>query len=157
MNEFHGDAHIAIDADPDVVFDLLTDVDRLCEWNVAIERVVDRPATLTTGAEWTVQMHPPRMPSWGSASRVTELDPVCRRFTYETRNTDGNPSSVTWAWDVRPVAGGAGVTVRWDCSLRTFDRRHFAGPMRKRQLEREVPKSLTALAAVARQLGPRTH
>jgi uncharacterized protein YndB with AHSA1/START domain len=147
MNEFEGQASRTIDADPGAVFDLITDVDRLPEWNGAIERVDQRPDALRVGAEWTVRMHPPRMPHWGSASRVTQLDSDERRFAYETRNTDGNPSTVTWAWRVEPVAdGGTNVTVQWHCVLRTFDRRHFAGPMRKRQLAREVPRSLGALA-----------
>ena len=35
----------------------------------------------------------------------------------------------------------------WDCYLKTLDRRVFGGPVRKRQLAREVPASLTALAS----------
>ena len=150
MKEFHGEASLTVPADPDAVFDLITDIDRLPEWNTAMEAVVDRPATLTPGSEWTVRMHPPRMPAWGSVSRVDEIDRVTRRFSYETRNTDGNPSWVTWSWSVDPTdEGGTTITVRWTCTLRTLDRKLFAGPMRKRQLAREVPNSLAALAAMA--------
>jgi hypothetical protein len=42
---------------------------------------------------------------------------------------------------------GAKVTVTWDAYLKTFDRRFLAGPMRKRQLVREVQRSLTAMAS----------
>jgi uncharacterized protein YndB with AHSA1/START domain len=91
MDEFQGRASVRVDATPQAVFDLITDVDRLPDWNTAIERVLERPPELTTGAEWTIKMHPPRLPSWTSISRVEELDRRHLRFAYETRNGDGNP------------------------------------------------------------------
>jgi uncharacterized protein YndB with AHSA1/START domain len=145
MKEFHGRASARVDAAPQKVFDLLTDVDRLPEWNAAIEAVVERPPTLAEGVEWTVKMHPPRLPSWMSVSRVEELDRERLRFAYETRNADGNPSYVNWAWEVIGSDGCADVTVAWDCHLETLDRKLLAGPLRRRQLAREVPTSLTAL------------
>jgi hypothetical protein len=36
------------------VFDLITDFDRLPEWNRAVKRILDRPAALAPGAEWVV-------------------------------------------------------------------------------------------------------
>src|SRR6478752_2161 len=145
MKEFHGRASARVAAAPQRVFDFLTDVDRLPEWNAAIEAVVERPPALAQGVEWTVKMHPPRLPSWKSISRVEELDRERLRFAYETRNADGNPSYVNWAWEVVDSNGGAGVTVTWDCFLETLDRKLLAGPLRRRQLAREVPTSLTAL------------
>jgi uncharacterized protein YndB with AHSA1/START domain len=146
MKEFHGQASMTVESAPEQVFELVTDLDRLPRWNTAIAELIDRPEAVTVGSEWTVKMKPPRMPSWGSISRVTELDLDGLRFVYETRNADGNPSSVTWQWQVEPADDGARVTVSWDCYLRTADRRLLAGPMRKRQLAREVPGSLTAMA-----------
>lgn len=147
MDEFHGRASARVDATPEAVFDLITDIARLPEWNAAIEAVVERPPALTDGAEWTIKMHPPRLPSWKSISRLEELDRSHFRFAYETRNADGNPSYVKWAWEVADAGDGAEVTVMWDVYLKTFDRRVLAGPMRKRQLAREVPQSLTAMGA----------
>jgi hypothetical protein len=149
MKHFEGRASRVVDATPDAAFALISDVDQLPEWNVAIEAVVDRPPVLSPGAEWTVRMHPPRIPAWGSISTVDELDRTARRFTYETRNADGNPSSVAWSWTVDPSHDDKSlVTVSWRCDLRTFDRQFFAGPIRRRGLAREVPRSLDALAAV---------
>lgn len=59
MREFHGCATTRADVNPQAVFDLITDVGRLPEWNGAIEAVTDRPPALAEGAEWTVTMHPP--------------------------------------------------------------------------------------------------
>lgn len=156
MKEFHGSATIVVDASADAVFDLITDVNRLPEWNAAIGEVVDRPATLAPGVEWTIKMAPPRMPTWFSVSRVDLLDPAARRFAYETRNADGNPSHTEWAWAVSDAGGGrAEVAVAWHAYLKTADRRLLGGPLRKRQLAREVPTSLAALAACLHRAQPR--
>ena len=146
MDEFHGQASVRVDATPQAVFDFITDVGRLPEWNTAIEAVVKQPPALAEGVEWTIKMHPPHTPSWGSISRVEELDRGRYRFAYQTRNADGNPSYTQWAWEIGGGGDGADVTVTWDVYLKTLDRRVFGGPMRKRQLAREVPRSLTALA-----------
>ena len=155
MDEFHGRASVRVNASPQAVFALITDVNRLPEWSAAIEAVVERPSALAEGVEWTIKMHPPRVPSWKSISRIEELDHRHFRFAYQTRNADGNPSYVKWAWKVVAVGNGAEVTVTWDCYLKTFDRRVLAGPMRKRQLAREVPKSLNAMASAVIATEPR--
>ena len=85
MREFHGTATGRVDATPEAVFDVITDVGRLPEWNDAIESVTERPPALTEGAEWVVVMHPARMPRWKSRSRVEEIDRHALRFAYRTR------------------------------------------------------------------------
>ena len=147
MKELHGSATALIDASPQAVFDLITDLDRLPAWNRAIEAVTDRPVALEEGSAWTVKMHPPRNPSWGSVSRVEVLDRAQRRLAYETRNTDGNPSYTRWSWEIADHDGASEVRVGWNCYLKTPDRRFLAGPLRKRGLAREVPRSLAALSA----------
>lgn len=116
MDEFHGRASVRVDAPPQAVFDLITDVGRLPEWNAAIEAVVAQPAALAEGAEWTVKMHPARAMTWGSISRAEELDRSGGRFAYQTRNADGNPSYSRWAWDIAPGGDGADVTVTCTCT-----------------------------------------
>jgi hypothetical protein len=153
MQEFHGRASARIDAEPAAVFDFITDIDRLPEWNAAIEAVIAKPPALVPGAEWTVKVHPHGLPPWNSVSRVGEIDGAGGRFAHETRNADGNPSYVRWAWQVTGVSASAAgpqteLTVTWDCYLKTFDRRFLAGPVRKRQLSREVPLSLAAIGRV---------
>jgi uncharacterized protein YndB with AHSA1/START domain len=60
MQEFRGCASARIDAAPEAIFDLITDIDRLPDWNTAIEALVRRPPVLVRGVEWEVTMHPPR-------------------------------------------------------------------------------------------------
>ena len=51
MKEFHGQASARVDAEPQAVFDLITDVGLLSEWNAAIEAVRgNRARSLTPGA-----------------------------------------------------------------------------------------------------------
>jgi uncharacterized protein YndB with AHSA1/START domain len=150
MREFHGTATGRVDATPTAVFDVITDVGRLPEWNDAIESVTEQPAELTVGAEWVVVMHPARMPRWKSRSRVVEIDQDGLRFAYRTSNEDGNPSWALWRWHITPAAGAAQVTVEWEVHLETLDRRWLAGPLRSRQLRKEVAASLPRIEQAAR-------
>ena len=54
------------------------------------------------------------------------------------------------------AAGGLSfaVTVTWDVYLKTLDRKLLAGPIRQRQLRKEVAASLVALADSVRVTGP---
>jgi uncharacterized protein YndB with AHSA1/START domain len=145
MQEIHGTATQTIAGSPDEAFRLITDLDRLPEWNRAIERVVEPATELAPGAEWTVKMHPSRGMSWLSRSRVEEIDRDGLRFRYRTWNADGNPSYTDWQWDIVGSNGATAVTVTWDVYLKTLDRKLVAGPLRQRQLRKEVAASLTAL------------
>jgi hypothetical protein len=72
-------ASAVVGAQSDSVFALLTDIDRLGEWNSIVTRVLQRPAVLEAGAEWVVEMHAMGQ-TWASRSRVEEIDPSARRF-----------------------------------------------------------------------------
>ena len=151
MQEIHGTASQQVGARPEVVFGVITDIARLPEWNDAIEGVIERPPELTAGAEWVVKMHPNRVMSWKSRSRVATIDMEARCFAYRTWNADGNPSYADWKWEVVPIDSVAQVTVSWDVYLKTLDRKFLAGPIRQRQLRKEVAGSLHALDHVAAQ------
>ena len=110
---------------------------------------VDRPGRLLPGETWTVQMHPARLMRWKSVSTIQELDGAALRFSYRTVNADGNPSYALWRWEVTPEVTGARMSVSWDVYLETLDRRLLAGPVRRRQLRKEVAASLVSLAALA--------
>jgi uncharacterized protein YndB with AHSA1/START domain len=150
MQEIHGTASGRVTGAPDAVFRFITDVDRLPEWNRAIERVVEPAPELAPGTEWVVKMHPSRGMTWQSRSRVEEIDMDAGRFSYRTWNADGNPSYADWRWEVVPSDSGAQVTVSWDVYLKTLDRKLLAGPIRLRQLRKEVAASLRALDKATR-------
>ena len=150
MNEIHDRADGRVGAAPDAVFDVITDIGRLPDWNAAIERVIELPRELTPGAEWTVRMHPARFASWNTRSTVEEIDPRRLVFSYRTVNADGNPSYTVWRWEVAPSGAAARVAVSWDVYLKTIDRKLLAGPIRKRQLRTEVAASLRAIEQAAR-------
>jgi uncharacterized protein YndB with AHSA1/START domain len=146
MHEIHDTAEVTLPVDPAALFATITDVEHLPEWNAAIERVVEPPPAMVPGARWTVEMHPMRGVRWKSVSTLDVLDVDRRQFSYRTVNADGNPSFSLWDWHVRPAREGATVSVRWDVFLKTADRRLFGGPIRRRQLRREVPASLRRVA-----------
>src|SRR6516165_2578744 len=147
MREIHDQAEVVIDPNPHAVFDAITDIEHLPEWNEAIEAVIERATRLVQGATWTVEMHPSRPIRWRSISTLQDLDPEGLRFSYRTVNADGNPSYSLWSWELTPKPEGTKVSVRWDVYLKTLDRRLLAGPIRKRQLRKEVAASLDVLSA----------
>jgi uncharacterized protein YndB with AHSA1/START domain len=133
------------------VFGLLTDIERLPEWNSIIVKVVERPEALSPGAEWVVQLKAMGS-NWASRSRIEEYDPRHHVFAYRSCTDDGNPSYARWRWAVEPVAdGGSRVKVRWELHPQTFWRRALLARVRNRQLRREVPGSIDALAHALRE------
>ena len=158
MQEIHGTATGTVNAAPDPTFRLITDIDRLPDWNRAIERIVDAAPDLSPGIEWVVKMHPSRGMTWQSRSRVEEIDREARRFRYRTWNADGNPSYADWKWEVVPQLDfTAQVSVNWDVYLKTLDRKWLAGPIRQRQLRKEVAESLRARSTRVSAASDREH
>ena len=110
----------SVNAAPGPTFRLITDIDRLPEWNRAIERVVEAARDLSQGTEWVVKMHPNRGMTWQSRSHVEEIDNDVRRFKYRTWNAAGNPSDADWKWEVVPLGSMAQVSVSWDVISRRW-------------------------------------
>jgi uncharacterized protein YndB with AHSA1/START domain len=135
-----------VQAPPNEVFAFLTDLDRLADWNAIMTGVVDRPETLAAGAEWVVEFKAMGN-RWRSRSRVEEYDAARRVFAYRSCTDDGNPSYAIWRWEVEAAPEGESrVTVSWDLNPATFWRRVLLARIRARQLRREVPASIDALA-----------
>jgi uncharacterized protein YndB with AHSA1/START domain len=141
----HVSASRVIGASPDHVFETITDVARLPEWNQAIIGVVQTPAQLQVGAEWIVEMHALGR-TWHSRSVVETLDPVGRCFAHRSVTDDGNPSYALWTWVVAEHPAGALVTVAAELHPHTLWRRVLLVHIRSRQLARaELPSSVAAL------------
>ena len=100
VTEFHGSDAARLTAAADAVFAALVDIDRLPEWNARIHHVIENPGSpVAEGTEWVVQMRASGG-RWPSRSRALVVDPVARRFEYETHTDDGNPTSALWSWQV---------------------------------------------------------
>ena len=134
----------------DDLFDLISNVDRLPEWNEHIHHVVDVPAgPLQQGDEWVVEVRVMGR-GWLSRSRVEEIDRDARRLTVISQTDDGNPSHTRWTWEVVPVGGEAEIRVSWELHPKTFWRKVLFSKIRQRQLKQEVRGSLrTAERATA--------
>jgi uncharacterized protein YndB with AHSA1/START domain len=143
--ELRGSITETINAAASEVFILVSDIDRLPEWNKLITRVVERPTELTRDAEWVVEMRAMGN-SWNSRSRVVEHDRGSLRFCYRSQTDDGNPSFGLWTWTVKDAGPEAAtVTVEWELHPKTFARCVLLARVRHRQLRNEVRESLRAV------------
>ena len=138
-------AKATVAADPDDVFRLITDLERLPDWNLEIPSVLETPPAVEVGAEWVVRIRAVGT-HWDSRSTVTELDPVRRRFSYRSRTDDRNPSHALWRWRIDAAAGGGSeVAVEVDVRPRTFWRRWLLARVRRRSLLAAMHSSLEAI------------
>ena len=129
------------------VFDVLTDIARLPEWNASMLRVVGDVGDLRPGAEWTIEARALGV-TWESHSTVIEFDRATRRFVHRSGPT--GPSHVVWTWEVDDEDPGSQVRVTWDLNPRTMRHRFILLPIRAWLLKRrEVPASLRALDQAA--------
>jgi len=143
--ELRGSITETIDAPAAKVFALVSDIDRLPEWNALIQRVVERPTELARNAEWVVEMRAMGN-TWNSRSRVVEHDHGALRFCYRSQTDDGNPSYGLWTWTVQDAGSeGSAVTVAWELHPETFVRRALLARVRHRQLRKEVRESVRAV------------
>jgi len=140
--ELRGSITETIGAPATKVFALVSDIDRLPEWNALIKKVVERPAELARDAEWVVEMRAMGN-TWNSRSRVVEHDHGALRFCYRSQTDDGNPSYGLWTWTVQDAGPEAAtLTVDWELHPKTFARRVLLARVRHRQLRKEVRESL---------------
>ncbi|HVM14306.1 MAG TPA: SRPBCC family protein [Egibacteraceae bacterium] len=134
-----------IPAPPEAVFDVITDIDRLPDWNLEIPKVVESPVDLAVGAEWVVTIRAMKT-RWNSRSRVLELDRDRGRFAYRSQSDDGNPSFADWRWQLEPDPGGTRVIVEVSVNPRTFLRRRVLSELRRSGLRKAIEQSLEALS-----------
>jgi uncharacterized protein YndB with AHSA1/START domain len=149
MTKLAGSVTEIVQTSPEAIFTLVTDIDRLPDWNQIIQRVVERPAIFKEGAEWVVEMQAMGS-TWNSRSRVEEYDQRALRFAYRAQTDDGNPSYAVWTWEIAEHPEGARVTVRWELVPKTFWRQALLARIRNRQLRREVAASIREVERLVR-------
>ena len=146
----HVSASRLVAGSADDVFNVITDISRLPEWNAAITAVMERPERMCAGAQWIVEIRALRQ-TWQSRSTVETFDPTGRYFAYRSAPDDGNPSFALWTWVVTPHPDGAFVTVASELHPLTFIRRVLLVHIRARQLKHsELMQSLAALEVATR-------
>lgn len=109
---------IVINADPERIYDLISDLPRMGEWSPECERVewTGGSTTAAVGARFTGYNRggPFRLVHWSRRGRVLAADPG-REFAFVTE--EGGRESTVWRYRFEPVAGGTQVTeshqVRW--------------------------------------------
>ena len=144
MKPLRGSVTERLSVSADDIFDLISSVDRLTEWNEHIHHVVEAPSGRTRpGDEWVVEIR--AMASrWNSRSRIETVDRAARRFALRSQTDDGNPSHAEWEWLMEPAGNGTDVTVSWRLYPKTFWRKFLFSRIRHRQLKEEVRGSLRA-------------
>ena len=148
MKRITGRASAHIDAPPDRVFDVITDLGRLPAWNHRMLDVVEVPGEVSPGSEWVVRLHVLGR-RFNSRSHVIELDRTARRFVHRSKPEDENPSFTIWTWRVEPDGPGSTVTLEWDMRPVTLVRKWVMAPVRAWHMRRgEAAASLAALAEV---------
>jgi hypothetical protein len=143
MTSLHGSVTERVHVPAAPFFGLISDVDRLPEWNELIQRVVERPTEMTVGAEWVVEMRALGS-RWNSRATVEDVDADTFRFAYRSRTDDGNPSFALWTWTLEPRQDETDVTVTWDLHPETFWRKSLLARIRHRSLRNEVRSSIHA-------------
>lgn len=152
-----GSASRHVAAPADVVFGMVTDLDRLPTWNRRIQRVVEVPPRLVAGAEWVVEIKLMGR-TFNSRSTVLEIDGRAHRFVHRSKPDDDNPSCSVWAWEVAPAIDGSRIIVSWELLPQTAARRLLAAPLRARQIPRDdLPASLAALVSACEAQVSRRH
>jgi hypothetical protein len=152
MKPLEGSVTDRLSAPADELFDLISNVHRLPEWNEHIHHVVEAPKGETQpGDEWVVEIR--AMASrWNSRSRIEKVDRDAGLFALRSQTDDGNSSYAKWEWLVTPANGQSEVKVSWRLYPKTFWRRFLLSKIRHRQLKEEVRGSLrSAERAAARQ------
>ncbi len=105
----HGSASVHVDASPEEVFALLTDLDRLPSLSPENERCefLEGSSTIEVGARFRGHNRAGDY-EWHADCEVTELEPD-RRFAYEV--PPGYEHATTWAYSIEPDADGTGCSV----------------------------------------------
>ncbi len=109
---------IEINADPERIYGLISDLPRMGEWSPECERVewTDGSSTAAVGARFTGYNRggPFRLMRWSRRGRVLTADPG-REFAFVTE--EGGRESTVWRYRLEPVADTTQVTesyqVRW--------------------------------------------
>ena len=118
----HDEVSIDIEAAPEQVYELVSDITRMGEWSPECRRCQWKGGATgpAVGARFRARNKGRRGPSWVNSPEVTVADPG-REFAFN-RSGPGI-GSYTWRYVLEPTATGTRLTESYDVE------RHLAGPM----------------------------
>ena len=143
-----GSASVQVDAPPDTVFALLTDLDRLPRFSPENQRceLIDGSDAVAVGTRFRGYNKAGDY-EWHADCMVTELDPG-RRFTYEV--PPGYEHATVWSYEIAPAGDGCVVTESFHAPLLAHPE-IYPGKVegRRDQLERACEITMENLKAAA--------
>lgn len=123
-----GEATIHIDATPEEVYDLVTDVTRMGDWSPECTRAewVDGATGPAVGAKFKGHNRIGRFMKWSTTPEVTVADRG-REFTFRTKET-------IWRYRFEPTSGGTGTEVTESFETVSYGKAmQLIAPEKKRQ------------------------
>ena len=143
-----GEASIHVDATPDEVYALVSDVTRMGEWSPECVKAewIDGATGPAVGAKFKGHNKIGRFMKWSTSPEVTVADPG-REFAFRTKET-------IWRYRLAPAAGGAGTEVTESFEVVSYNKAmQLIAPERKRQpqMVEGMHETLRRLKATAEQ------
>jgi hypothetical protein len=147
---------VHVDAPPDVVYRLVSDVTRMPEFSPEIRRCVwlDGAAGPAVGARFRATNQLPRRPPWNNTPIVIAADPG-REFAIS--RTEPFAGTLEWRYRLGPEDGGTRLTESYEVTrpitpvgwfiIGTL----FGGKDRRSDLHRGMQETLRKIAAVAEE------
>ena len=141
-----GEATIHIDAPPEVVYDLVSDVTRMGEWSPECVRAewVDGATGPAVGAKFKGHNKLGRFVKWSTTPEVTVADRG-KEFAFRTKET-------IWRYRFAPAAGGSGTDVTESFDVVAYGKAmQLIAPEKKRrpQMVEGMHETLRRLKAAA--------
>lgn len=138
-------ASTEIEASPEVVYDLLTDLSRISELSPECYKAEWENGSTgpVVGAELRGYNRNGEM-EWDAAAVVTEAEPG-RTWAFEVPSPDGR--NTIWRYDIEPTDSGCRVTESFDAAI--LDGEFFQKIGRYDLLTENIARSLENLKAVA--------
>ena len=156
MTGLHLSDSVVVAADPQVVYDLVSDITRTGEWSPQCRECwwVDG-GTGAVGDVFAGRQETPDR-TWETRSTVEEADRP-RAFAWSV-----NGRRALWRYDLEPVEGGTRLTESWefpDAGLQFMAEKHGPAADREIATRREaaragIPVTLAAIKAIAEHGGP---
>ena len=109
---YAGGATVDVDAPPQVVWSLVSDLERMSEWSPEVYAIdwLDGATRAAKGATF-VGRNRIGMIRWGMRVRILEFEPS-RRLMFATQ--EHNADQTRWSFDIEPTGDGSRVTERFE-------------------------------------------